>query len=127
MHDDRLAALQRGHLGKVLYAVLWTNNPEISREQHLAMLPDHLAFLHDLEERGVLFASGPLRLPEGASQTVHGMAILRAGSLADAQAIIADEPFTKNGYRTAQILSWTLNEGTFSVRLRFGTGSYEIT
>ena len=126
MTDDRLAALQRGHLGKALYAVLWTNNPAISREQHVAMLPVHLEFLHDLEERGILFAAGPLRLPDGAPQTVHGMAVLRAGSLDEARTIIAEEPFTKNGYRTAQILSWTLNEGSFSVRLRFGAGSYEV-
>lgn len=124
--EERLAALQRGHLGKSLFAVLWTNNPAVTREQHREMLPDHLEFLHDLEERGVLFASGPLRVNEGSPQTLHGMAILRAPSLVDAEKIIADEPFTKNGYRTAQIFSWTLNEGSFSVRLRFGAGSYDV-
>jgi uncharacterized protein len=126
MTEERLAVLQRGHLGKSLFAVLWTNNPAVTREQHREMLPDHLEFLHDLEARGILFASGPLRVPEGSPQALHGMAILRAASLADAQAIIAEEPFTKSGYRTAQLFSWTLNEGSFSVRLRFGTGGYDV-
>jgi len=126
MTDERLAELQRGHLGKSLFAVLWTNNPAVTREQHRAMLPEHLAFLHDLEERGVLFAAGPLRLPDGAPQTHHGMAILRAASLAEAETIMSEEPFTKSGYRTGQLFAWTLNEGSFSVTLRFGAGTYEV-
>jgi len=126
MTEQRLAVLQRGHLGKRLFAVLWTNNPAVTQEQLREMLPDHLEFLHDLEERGILFASGPLRVPEGSPQTLHGMTILRAANFAEAEAIVADEPFTKSGYRTYQLLAWTLNEGSFSLRLRFGAASYDV-
>jgi uncharacterized protein len=124
---EQLAGLQRNHLGKRLFLVLWTNVSGVSREDFMDMLPIHFEFLHHLEEQGTLFGAGPLRA-EGESNAAppNGMAVLRATSFAEAASILAEEPFTKNGYRTYQLLAWTLNEGSFSVRLRFGAGTYEV-
>lgn len=125
--EDRLATLQRRHLGKRLFVVFWRKVPGITNEQMRALLPGHLEFLDDLETRGILFASGPLQPEEDAADpALHGMTILRADTAAEAAALITEEPFRKAGYRTAQIVRWTLNEGSFSVRLRFGTASYEV-
>ena len=54
------------------------------------------------------------------------MTILRAASVEDAQATLAREPFVTRGLRTFKLLPWDLNEGSFSVRLRFGNGTYEV-
>lgn len=113
-------------LQKRLYVVLWINAPDATREQHAAVFPQHVAFLLDLEERGILFASGPFRPPEGQRADYNGMTILRAADVADAQSILAREPFVSHGLRTYKLLPWDLNEGSFSVRLRFGTGTYEV-
>ena len=100
MTAEHLADLQRKHLGKRFFLVLWTNNPDVGREAFMDMLPIHLEFLAQLEERGILFGAGPLRADgESNAAPPNGMAILRAASFSEATSILAEEPFTKNGYR----------------------------
>lgn len=123
---ERLEALRAGQLKKRLYAVFWINNPNSTREQHLEVLPDHLEFLMDLEKRGILFASGPLSVPDGVKQSFDGITILRADSFYDARGIVDGEPFVTRGLRSYEMHAWDLNEGSFSVRLSFGTGKFEV-
>lgn len=114
-------------LQKRLYVVLWINDPNATHEQHMAVLPAHVAFLLDLEERGILFASGPFRPPEGQRADFNGMTILRASGPDEVQGILETEPFVAQGLRTYRLLPWDLNEGSFTARLRFGTGTYDVT
>lgn len=123
---ERLEAMRAAQLKKRLYAVFWIDAPHATREQHIEVLPDHLDFLMDLEKRGILFASGPLSVPNGAKQSFNGMTILRADSFVDAREIVEREPFVTRGLRTYQLHVWDLNEGSFSVTLSFGTGKYEV-
>lgn len=73
-----------------------------------AMLARHLAFLFDLQNDGVLMASGPLDLDVAS---ISGLCVLRASSREEAESIAADEPYCKAGWRTNTVHSWQLNEG----------------
>lgn len=122
----RLEALRGPQLRKRLYVVFWINDPGSTREQHLEVLPTHLKFLLDLERRGVLFASGPFSMPDGLKASFNGMTILRAENYEAARDIVEREPFVTKGLRTYVMHAWDLNEGAFSVRLSFGTGTFEV-
>lgn len=113
-------------LKKRLYVVFWINDPTATREQHRVVLPEHLEFLLDLERRGLLFASGPFSALEDHEQRFHGMTILRAESASAAVAILEQEPFVRHKLRTYQLHAWDLNEGSLSIRLSLGTGTFEL-
>ncbi len=93
----------------------------------MKVLVDHLLFLFDLEERGILFMAGPLRDGKNPSSwNGSGIAIIRAESAESAEKIFSEEPFAKAGLRTNSVSGWQLNEGSFQATIRFATGTYEI-
>ena len=67
-----------------LYAVLTT--PIYDREKILEALPDHLEHQVSLEERGIMFAAGPLFEKDDAPPRA-GLIIIRANSFAEADEI----------------------------------------
>lgn len=83
------------------------------KEKLAPLLEAHLAFMVRLEERGVLFASGPFYV-EGTG-TGDGLTIVRAGSLAEAQAILAADPFALAGLRGWDVREWHVMEGAIRV------------
>lgn len=91
-----------------------------------SLLRDHIAFLKDLEDRGILFVSGPFSSGSGDWRG-DGMAIVRAASLEAAQAIAADEPLHRAGIRQNRVRPWQLNEGGFSMTVRFFASDYAFT
>jgi uncharacterized protein YciI len=123
---ERLQRLRAPQLKKRLYIALWINDPTATRDEHLQVLPEHLEFLLGLEQQGVLFASGPLSVNEGETGIFSGMTILRAESFEMAKAIVENEPFVVRGLRTYKLLAWELNEGSFSVTLSLGTGTFRV-
>jgi uncharacterized protein len=84
--------------------------PSDSQAFH-AMLPKHLAFQNRLEVEGIMFCSGPTSSGDGLLNG-QGLTILQNISLDEAQALWADEPFYKAGIRSAEFLSWRVNEAT---------------
>ena len=69
-----------------------------------------------MQDRGVLFAAGPLTFVDAApagSRLVHamGMYIISASSREEAQGIAESEPFYTRGLRTYTLCEWSLNEG----------------
>jgi uncharacterized protein YciI len=72
------------------------------------MLRRHFLFLLELEESGKLFASGPL---DAGTPSQEGMCILAVATREEAEAIAAEEPFGKAGWRVNSVRSWQLNEG----------------
>jgi len=120
-----LAGLQAGHLGKELFAFFWIDNPEAPQEQMSRTLPQHLRFLHELEARGILFASGPLRDDPGVAIT-GGLTVIRADSFESAHVVMAPEPYVKAGLRTYQLRKWTLNEGRIDVHLNLSNSTFSV-
>ncbi len=122
-----IGALRRKLLRKQYYAIFMTP-PEPMDDPIAAMGPtlkDHLRWLEDLEARGVLFASGPFR-DEAGTWTGDGMALVRAASLAEAQALAESEPFHQAGLRRNEVRGWQLNEGSITLTVRCMDGSFDL-
>jgi uncharacterized protein len=85
-------------------------------------LPDHLAYMVDLERQGKLFASGPF----GDGTKGDGMTIVRAANESEAREIALHDPFVINGIRTFTIQSWTVMEGSVSLTVNFSDRSANI-
>ena len=85
-------------------------------------LPDHLAYMVELERQGKLFASGPF----GDGTKGDGMTIVRAANEGEAREIAARDPFVINGIRTFTIQSWTVMEGSVSLTVNFSDRSATV-
>lgn len=96
-------------LDKTLFVAL--SRPLASKEALGAKLREHLDFMIGLEQEGVLFASGPFTDgPFG-----EGLTIVRAGSSAEARALLEKDPFVVDGLRTFDLREWHLMEGAIQV------------
>lgn len=82
-------------------------------------LTAHLDWLNDLEARGILFAAGPVRDAGQADWDGTGMFVIRAASIDEARALAEAEPFHAAGLRSFDLFPWQVNEGGFSVQVRF--------
>lgn len=103
-------------LRKELFVIL--NEPATDMDRFRELLGAHLAYMIDLEKRGVLFASGPLSAADGV-MTGLGLTIVRAGSFEEAEAIAAADPFAKAGVRRGNVRRWIVNEGRIELRVDF--------
>jgi uncharacterized protein YciI len=103
---------------KNLYAVLTT--PKVGRDKIVEALPDHLAYQVSLEERGIMFAAGPLFDRDDAPARA-GLIIIRANSFAEAEEIAKADPMHARGLRSYTIDRWQINEGGFTLKVKFDT------
>ncbi len=85
----------------------------------------HFAYLSDLEARGILLAAGPFMDSDG-SRHGAGMMILRAPSMAAADAIAALEPYRKYGLRTHSPTPWHWAEGSLTQTIRMKAKNFEV-
>lgn len=121
---DELSTINARLLRKPLYVIF---SRALKPMSELApLLLDHLNYMIDIEQRGILFASGPFL---GADHTPNGngMTIVRASSVEAATAIAREDPFNKHGLRTFEIIEWQLNEGSYTVTLNYSDQSYRIS
>ena len=105
---------------KDLYAVLTT--PVVERDKIREALPDHLDYQVSLEERGIMFAAGPLFDQDDAPPRA-GLIIIRAGSFAEAEEIAQADPMHARGLRTYTLDKWQINEGGFTLNVQFAKGA----
>ena len=87
-----------------------TLEPALLRE-HLAT---HLRWMIEAEKRGAIFLSGPIAKREGGTQ-LDGLTIIRTASLADAEALAAEDPLVRIGAVAFEMREWTANEGSINV------------
>ena len=64
-----------------------------------------------------MFAAGPLSQEDGTRY--GGMFVLRANSFEEARAIADADPLHKAGLRSYTLMRWTVNEGSYSVRVNY--------
>ena len=91
--------------------------PDLSQgfsERFAHALRAHLDWLEQLEADGTLLLSGPVDQDLAVGR---GLTVLRAASRNDAEAIVANEPMARAGYRSNTVSSWTVNEGSITVRV----------
>ncbi|MDE0060135.1 MAG: YciI family protein [Defluviicoccus sp.] len=103
-------------LGKTFFAILTEAAPGTTRERLGATLPAHLDHQVRLEQEGILFAAGPLDAEDGSRR---GLIVIRAESFEEARRIADTDPFHAQGLRTYTVERWTVNEGSYTVRLTY--------
>ena len=116
--DARTAALMQKMLRKKLYVLI--SKPLVAPEQLKPLLATHLEYMIGLEKRGLLFASGPLREPDGAPNG-HGLTVLRVKDAAEARRIAQAD-----GLRSFELKEWTVMEGTLGVRVNLSDQTVEV-
>jgi uncharacterized protein len=111
-------------LGRDYWLVNWLPNGSTTAADIEKHLDDHLRWLLELEQIGGLVMSGPLidgpRVAPGS-----GVTVLRAETEEEARKIAAADPFVHQGLRTFELLRWRVNEGSITVQLSLGTGTYQ--
>jgi uncharacterized protein YciI len=86
------------------------------------LVKEHLDWVRDLEESGILFAAGPL-VSTDEPHTGAGMIIVRGPSKAEIETLAATCPFHKAGVRKFTVRGWQMNEGSLNVTLRVSSKS----
>lgn len=122
-HDVLKAS--EGMLQKQLYAVFTT--PTNGMGPVMANIEEHLKFQVELERKGIMFGAGPFWADNEVDWNGEGMVLIRAGSLAEAREIAAQDPMHSSGARSFTVRPWLLNEGTLTVRIDYSSGKREIT
>ncbi len=121
--QDRIRELTEPMLQKWLYVVFSDRIKPL--EAMGPLVPEHLEYLIDLEQRGILFASGPFPAEDGV-EPGSGMIVLRAASLEEAVMLADEDPLHKSGVREYRVKAWQLMEGSFSLRVNFSDGTYAL-
>jgi uncharacterized protein YciI len=120
--DQQHHDLTKNFLGKNYYVIVTT--PVAPKEELDKLLGEHLTHQINLEKQGIMFGAGPLAAEDGAR--VGGLIIIRANSFAEARAIADADPFHKNGLRTYTLTRWTVNEGSYTVRVNYSDQTMTI-
>jgi uncharacterized protein YciI len=114
--------LTRNFLGRNLYVIVTT--PVAPREELDKILPEHLKHQIRLEKDGIMFAAGPLTGEDG--NRVGGLIVIRADSFAAARAIADSDPYHKRGLRKYTLQRWTVNEGSYGLRVNYSDQTVTI-
>lgn len=95
-------------------------------ESRLAQtLPDHIRWVISLEQRGQVMLCGPLT-PKAGSTGPNSLLVLRAESLAAAEALAAEDPLVRAGVMAYELREWTIYEGALPVRISLSDGSARL-
>lgn len=116
-------ALHERMLKKRLYVVF--SEPTDKGGDRRRAFPRHIAYQLELERKGILFAAGPFVDEKGKPQGA-GMIVIRARTLAEARRIAEADPFHRLGYRRFRIQGWQVNEGGFSLNVRFSDQGFAL-
>ena len=115
---------ERGYLAKQLYVIFTIPTDGIAPV--LENLQRHLDYQESLERQGVMFAAGPQWSDDEQRWEGDGMVVVRAGSLAEAEAIAMEDPMHASGARRYRVRPLLVNEGTMSIKLNFASGRFEL-
>jgi uncharacterized protein len=120
--QDNIAALLAPMLKQRLFVAVST--ARASAEQMLPHVAEHLEYMNSLEEKGLLFASGPFLQQDVLAG--DGLTILQTDTLEESRALMEREPLIKLGLRTFDLRPWELREGQISVTLNISKSSFRL-
>ena len=89
-------------------------------------IEEHLAYQHEIEQNGIMFAAGPFATDDEAQWQGEGMVIIRAKSLSEAEQVAANDPMHKSGARTYRVRPWLMNEGNFTVKVTYSDQKHMV-
>lgn len=111
-------------MGKKLYLVFLV--PTDTVEGRDAFRENHFAFVRELEQSGQLFMAGPFIDETSGKPSGSGLFIMRGNSVDEVDAIMRQDPYFTNGFRSYEIQPWRLNEGYFSMNLNLSDRSLTL-
>ncbi len=97
---------------------VYFSTPVKPRDEVAKILPKHLEYQVNLEQRGIMFGAGPM-FEKGADAPHRGMIIVRADSFEEADEIAAADPMHTSGMREYILERWHMNEGGVTLRVTF--------
>ena len=118
--EQDVATSVNSFLGRELY--VYFSTPAAPREEISKRIKDHLAYQVQLETEGKLFAAGPM-FEEGADAPVRGMIVVRAADFDEAKAIADADPLHAAGLRTYTLDRWKINEGSYTLAVKYSDQS----
>jgi uncharacterized protein YciI len=86
----------------------WPENTEDDWKQHVA-------WLHDCEQRNITVLGGRLNPEDGMEAGIHAFHIIRARNREEAEQIAASEPSAARGLRTNVVNHWDIKEGSLTL------------
>jgi uncharacterized protein YciI len=110
----QVAALREKMLKRSFFVML-RKIPDQSKLPPLLLA--HYRWLIDLEQRGVLFASGPTFRSDGSPTA--GMTVFRVADFQQADALAASDPFCMSGAASYEVQRWIVGTGRVSVAVNF--------
>jgi uncharacterized protein len=110
-------------MATAFWVVGWT--PARPWSEIARLLPDHLAYLGELERQGRVFASGPFPGDDGEPDGT-GMTVLRAASAVEAEQLAAGDPLALAGLRRYTVRRWVVVEGGFTITVRYSDVSFAM-
>lgn len=113
-----------GMLAKKLYVVF--TSPAEGLGKVMENIEEHLAYQHEIEQNGTMFAAGPFATDDESMWQGEGMVIIRADSLAEAEKVAAADPMHSSGARTYRVRPWLMNEGSFTVRVTYSDQKHTV-
>ena len=117
-------ASERGMLAKQLFVVFTEPTGDLGKVQEARA--EHLKYQVEIEQKGIMFAAGPLADDSGEKWGGDGMIIICADSMEEATRIAEADPMHSSGARTFRIRPWLMNEGGFNLRVTFSDGKQRI-
>mgnify|MGYP003388845957 FL=1 len=118
------AATEKGMLAKEFFIVF--TEPAGDVDKILEVRAEHLKYQVEIEQKGIMFAAGPLANDSGGWGG-DGMIIIRAESLEAATQIAEADPMHSSGARKFHIRPWLMNEGGFNLRVTFSDGKHQLS
>lgn len=85
-------------------------------------LPEHIRWVIALEQQGRVFLCGPLT-PLAGSTGPNSMLVLRAETLAEADALARQDPLVRAGIVTFELREWTIYEGAIPLHISLSDGA----
>jgi len=119
---ERLKELTKNFLGRQFYVVHTV--PNAPREELDRVLPAHLEHQIRLEKSGIMFAAGPMVNADGTP--AGGLIVIRAKDFAEAKEIADSDPFHRSGLRSYTLRRWTVNEGSYGLRVNYSDQTVTI-
>lgn len=113
-----------GVLAKKFYVVF--TSPADGLGKVMENIEKHLAYQHEIEQNGIMFAAGPFATDDESHWQGEGMVIIRANSLAEAEQVAANDPMHISGARTYRVRPWLMNEGNFTVKVTYSDQKHSV-
>ncbi len=114
-NDEAVARMRAAFLSKTFYLAFL--EPTEKAGDRGAVRAEHFAYVKSLEAAGKLMLAGPFLDETSGNPNGYGLFILRVENRADAEAIMKDEPFTSQGFRTYRLVQWRINEGSLNLSI----------